>query len=114
MQFIIIDADIPNWLGYYLLALLIGPALFPITTGVLCGRFMGWISPLFGFASGLGSMAAGYILGFFYAWDITDYRFCPFLRGSHSAVSSVAMSVHDLNGASAPAVTAGVLSPNPI
>ena len=37
-----------------------------------------------------------------------------FLRGSHSASSSVAMSVHDLNGASAPAVTAGVLLPNPI
>lgn len=74
MQFIIIDADIPNWIGYYLLALFLGPTLLPIIAGFLCG-FMDWISPLFGFASGLGSAVGGCILGFFFAGDVTDYLF---------------------------------------
>ena len=74
MQFIIIDADIPNWIGYYLLALLLWPTLLPIIAGFLCG-FMDWISPLLGFASGLGSAAAGCILAFFFVRDITDYLF---------------------------------------
>jgi len=74
MVFIIIDENIPNWIGYYLLALLLGPTLLPIIAGFLCG-FMDWISPLFGFASGLGSAAAGCIPAFFFAGDIRDYVF---------------------------------------
>ena len=58
-----------------MLALLIGPTLLPIMAGVLCGRFMDWISPRFGFASGFGAAVVGSAFGFFFAADISKYLF---------------------------------------
>lgn len=66
MLFQPIGADFPDWLGYYLLAVLGGPTLLLIIYGIVCGRFMDWISPLFGLALGIGVAAVGWTLYFIF------------------------------------------------
>ncbi len=54
-----IGFEIPIWVIYYVLATLGGPTLLPIIAGVVCGRFMEWISPSFGLTVGIGVTVVG-------------------------------------------------------
>ncbi len=89
----LIGFEIPIWAIYWLPAMLVGPVLFPVIAGVVCGGRMDWISPALGFAVGIGIAALGGASYFVFMLLYRERIFPDSELGAGAAFGSLAAAI---------------------